>query len=84
MSCFQRAERIKRNNAVLEQMGLHAAAQRLADVHRKPPSKPASRKAPTKRTSKALDGVRKCSRLSNRPDKVYAEPKLQALNAGDL
>ncbi|CAL8468758.1 g8298 [Coccomyxa elongata] len=70
----QREERIQRNNAILEQLGVHTAAQALtAGRGRRPPQR-LKRKAPVKAA------VRKCARLSREDQEGPKKENLKALN----
>ncbi len=74
----QREERIQRNNAILEQLGVHTAAQALAAGRGRRPPQRLKRKAPVKAA------VRKCARLSRQDQEGPKKENLKALNTGIL
>lgn len=79
LRCFlsaQREERIQRNNAILEQLGVHTAAQALAARRGRRPPQRLKRKAPVKAA------VRKCARLSKEDQEGPKKEKLKILNTG--
>ncbi|KAK9914797.1 hypothetical protein WJX75_000675 [Coccomyxa subellipsoidea] len=69
---IQREERIKRNNDILEQLGVHTAAQAMAARHGK--------RAPQrhKRKVAAKVAIRKCPRLSRDTQAALEKEKLKA------
>ncbi len=73
----QREERIKRNNAILEQLGVHTAAQAVAASH--------GRRLPQrhKRKVAAKGAVRKCTRLRRDTQPAPQTESLKALDSGD-
>ena len=72
----QREERIQRNNAILEQLGVHTAAQALAARRGRRPPQRLKRKAPVKAA------VRKCARLSREDQEGPKKENLKSLNTG--
>lgn len=77
MQHAQREERIKRNNAILEQLGVHTAAQAMAARHGKRPPQRHKRKVAAK------VAIRKCPRLSRDTQAALEKEKLKALDSGD-
>lgn len=74
----QREERIKRNNAILEQLGVRTAAQKVAAGQR--------RKASQQRKPKAAiqSIIRKCARLRKDNQTALKKENLKALESGKL